>query len=143
MDVHEEPGWAQANLVRIPLKDAAQVETTEEEVPENPSIMIDTGGEQSIDLVSNSADMIAWQKSEPKWEDITSNMRMPHYHVVEFGNRIPSRKCKAIALMPQQAKYYPYNDGRNCGGEIPADLPALVPMDPIEDIPNPKEVFQP
>ena len=70
---------------------------------------------------------------------------MPHYHVVEFGNRLPSRKCKAVALMPQQAqaRYYPYNDGRNCGGEMPADLPALEPMDPMEDIPKPKGVFQP
>jgi hypothetical protein len=74
---HEEPGRARANLVRIPLKDAAQVETAEEEVPEYPSITIDTGGEQSTDLVSNSADMIAWKKSEPKSEDITSDMHMP------------------------------------------------------------------
>ncbi len=42
-----------------------QVETVEEEVPEHLSITIDTGGEQSTDLVSNSADMIAWKKSEP------------------------------------------------------------------------------
>jgi hypothetical protein len=105
--------------------------------------MIDTGGEQSTDLIMNSADMIAWQKSEPRWEDITSDMQMPHYHVIEFGNRLPSRMCKAVALMPQQARCYPYNDGRNCGGEIPEDLPALVPMDPMEDIPNPKGVFQP
>ncbi len=45
--------------------------------------------------------------------------------------------------MQQQARYYPYNDGRHCGGEMPADLPALVPMDPMEDIPNPKGVLQP
>jgi hypothetical protein len=81
---HEEPSRARANIVRIPLKDAVQVETTAEEVPEYPSITFDTGGEQSTDLVSNSADMIAWKKSEPKWVDITSDMRMPHYHVVEF-----------------------------------------------------------
>jgi hypothetical protein len=142
---HEEPGRARPNLVRISLKGAAQVETTVEEVPEYPNIKFDTESQQSSDLVSNSTDMIAWRKSEPKWEGITSDMRMPHYHVVEFGNRLPSRKCKAVALMPQQAqaRYYPYNDGRNCGGEMPADLPALEPMDPMEDIPKPKGVFQP
>jgi hypothetical protein len=96
---HEEPGRDRAYLVRIPLKDAAQIETAEEEVPEYRSITIDTGGEQSTasDLISNSADMIAWKKSEPKWEDITSDMNMPQYPVVEFGNRLPSRKCKAVA----------------------------------------------
>jgi hypothetical protein len=45
--------------------------------------------------------------------------------------------------MQQQARYYPYNNWSNCGGEIPADLPALVPMEPMEDIPNPKGIFQP
>jgi hypothetical protein len=89
-------------------------------------------------MVSNSADMIAWKKSEPKWEDITLDMHMPHYHVVEFGNRLPSRRCKAVAIMPQPARYYPFNNGRNCGGQIPEDLPALEPMDLMEDIPNPK-----
>ncbi len=63
--------------------------------------------------------------------------------VVEYGNRLPSRKCKAVALMQIHARYYPYYDGRYCGGQIPADLPALEPMDPMEDIPNPKGVFQP
>ena len=90
---HEESGRARAYIVRIPHKNAAQVETGEEEILEYPSIAIDTGGEQSNDLISNSADMIAWQKSKPKWEDITSDMQMPHYHMVEFGNRLPSRKC--------------------------------------------------
>jgi hypothetical protein len=140
---HDEPDRARAYIVRIPHKNAAQVETSEEEFLEHPSIIIDTGGEQSADLVTNSADMIAWKKSEPRWEDITSDMQMPHYHVVEFGNRLPSRMCKAVALMQQQPRCYPYNDGRNCAGEIPEDLPALVPMDPMEDIPNPKGVFQP
>ncbi len=101
---HEVPSRARANLVQIPFKDAMQVETEEEEVQKNPSIMIDTECEQSTDLVSNSADMIAWKKSEPTWEDITSDMGMPYYHVVEFGNRLPSRKCKAVAKMPQQAQ---------------------------------------
>ncbi len=67
---HEAPGRASANLVRITFKDAMQVETVHEEVPEYPSITIDTEGDQSTDLVSNSADMIAWKKSEPTWEDV-------------------------------------------------------------------------
>ncbi len=78
-----------------------QVETAEEEVQEHPSITIDTGCEQSTDLVLDSGDMIAWKKSEPTWEDITSDMNMPYYHVVELENRLPSRKCKAVAKMPQ------------------------------------------
>ncbi len=45
--------------------------------------------------------------------------------------------------MPHQARYYPYNDGRHCGVQVQADFPALEPMDPMEDIPNPKGVFQP
>ncbi len=65
---HKESARARAYLqvVRIPLKDAAQVKPMEEEIPNYPSITIDTGGEQSTDLVTvlNSADMIAWQKSE-------------------------------------------------------------------------------
>jgi hypothetical protein len=45
--------------------------------------------------------------------------------------------------MQQQARCYLNNDGRSCGGEIPEDLPALVPMDRMEDVPNPIGVFQP
>jgi hypothetical protein len=115
-----------------------QAETAEEEVQELLGITFDTGCEQSTDLISNSADMIAWKKSEPTWEDIISDMGMPYYHVVEFGNRLPSTKCKAVAKMPQQARCYPFNNGRNCGGQLPADLPSLETMDPMEDIPNPK-----
>ncbi len=40
---HETHGRARTNLVRIPFKDAMQVETSEEEVQEHPSITIDTG----------------------------------------------------------------------------------------------------
>ncbi len=32
---HEEPSWPRANLVRIAIKDAMQVETVEKEVPES------------------------------------------------------------------------------------------------------------
>ncbi len=39
---HEESGRARAYIVRIPHKNAAQVETTEEEMLEYPSISIDT-----------------------------------------------------------------------------------------------------
>ncbi len=65
---HEESGRARAYIVRIPHKNAAQVrvETTEDEMLEYPSIRIDTGGGQSTDPISNSADMIAWQKSISK-----------------------------------------------------------------------------
>ena len=110
---HNEPDRARAYVARIPHMNAAQVEIAEEDLLERPSLIIDSGSEQSADLVTNSADMIAWKKKEPRWEDITSDMQMPHYHVVTFGNRLPSRMCKAVALMPQLPRCYPYNDGRN------------------------------
>ncbi len=40
---HEESGRARAYIVRIPHKNAAQVETAEEELLEYPSFIIDTG----------------------------------------------------------------------------------------------------
>jgi hypothetical protein len=76
-------------------------------------------------------------------EDITSDMVMPYYHVVEFGNRLPSTECKAIAKMSQPTRCYPFNDGRYCGGQMPEYLPSLVPMDPMEDIPSPKGYSNP
>jgi len=94
---------------------AAQVEIAEEDLLERPSLIIDSGSEQSADLVSNSADMIAWKKKVPTWGDITTAMKMPHYHVVVFGNRLPSTMCKAVAVLPQLPRCYPYNNGRDCG----------------------------
>ncbi len=51
--------------------------------------------------------------------------------------------CKAVALNPKPRRCYTYNNGRDCGGEIPDDLPALEAMDPREDLQNPTGVFQP
>jgi hypothetical protein len=45
--------------------------------------------------------------------------------------------------MPQQARCYPFDNRHNCRGQMPEDLPSLEPMDPTEDIPNPKGVFPP
>ncbi len=90
--------------------------------------------ERPADMVSDSAGMIAWKKSKPKWKDITSDIVMPYCHVVDFGNRLPSTKCKAIAKMPQHTRCFPFNDGRYCGGQMPEDFLSLVPMDPMEDI---------
>jgi hypothetical protein len=137
---HGTPGWARGNLVRIPFENVMQVESTGEG-QELPSITFDTGSEESADVGSDSEDIVAWKKSDPKWEDNTSNMLMPYYHGVEFGNRLPSTKCRAIATMPQQTRCYPFNNDRNCGGQMPEDLPSLVPVDPMEKISNPKRVF--
>ncbi len=79
---------------------------TAEEVQEHPNITIDTGCEESADMVSDSAGMVAWKRSEPKWKDITSYMVMPYYHVVEFGQAAKHEMqgyCKnASTLLPIQ-----------------------------------------
>jgi hypothetical protein len=84
-------------------------------------------------MVLDPAGMVAWEKSKSKWKDITSDMVMQYCHVVEFGNRLPSLKCKAIAKMPQPARCYSFNDGRYCRGQmpVPEDIPSFVPMDPM------------
>ncbi len=63
---------------------------------------------------------------------------MPYYPVVEYGNRLPSTRCKPVAKMPHQARCCTSNNGWS-----DEDLSSLEPLDAIEDIPNPKVGFQP